>query len=129
MCKGVVGREEVAKVGPAGKDAPLPSIKDVRAAIPKHCFQRSLVKSLFFVARQTVFAGVVGYAAYKFLPTELSVLNSVFWVVYALVQGTILTGHWVQAHECGHYAFSDFSLANDLVGFVLHSALLVPYFR
>jgi omega-6 fatty acid desaturase (delta-12 desaturase) len=42
--------------------------------------------------------------------------------------GTILTGHWVLAHECGHGAFSSSQTLNDIVGFVLHQALLVPYF-
>jgi len=39
-----------------------------------------------------------------------------------------LDGHWVVAHECGHGAFSDNRFVQDLVGYVLHSALLVPYF-
>ena len=32
------------------------------------------------------------------------------------------------AHECGHGAFSSHEWVNDLVGFVCHSYLLVPYF-
>ena len=32
------------------------------------------------------------------------------------------------AHECGHNAFSDNKLLQNTVGYVLHSALLVPYF-
>ena len=39
-----------------------------------------------------------------------------------------MTGLWVIAHECGHGAFSDSLLLNDIVGFILHAALLVPYF-
>jgi len=31
-------------------------------------------------------------------------------------------------HECGHGAFSEKQWANDLLGFVLHTTLLVPYF-
>ncbi|KAK9390075.1 hypothetical protein V1515DRAFT_584174 [Lipomyces mesembrius] len=34
---------------------------------------------------------------------------------------------WVLAHECGHGAFFPFKLANDVVGWFLHSALFVPY--
>ena len=37
-------------------------------------------------------------------------------------------GLWVLAHECGHGAFSDNRRLQDAVGYVLHSALLVPYF-
>lgn len=38
-----------------------------------------------------------------------------------------MTGVWVIAHECGHQAFSESETINNLVGLVLHSALLVPY--
>ena len=34
----------------------------------------------------------------------------------------------VVAHECGHGAFSNNLLVQDTVGYILHSALLVPYF-
>jgi omega-6 fatty acid desaturase (delta-12 desaturase) len=39
-----------------------------------------------------------------------------------------MTGLWVIAHECGHGGFSDSTLVNDIVGWVVHSGLLVPYF-
>lgn len=78
------------------------------------------------------------------------------WLCYAAVTGTVAMGLWVLAHECGHGAFSDnrllqasssasevalmpfsflrsdgllaHSLLQDAVGYVVHSALLVPYF-
>ncbi|EER10926.1 conserved hypothetical protein, partial [Perkinsus marinus ATCC 50983] len=50
------------------------------------------------------------------------------WCVYIFWQGVFFTGIWVMGHECGHGAFSPYPLVNDCVGFVLHSALLVPYF-
>jgi fatty acid desaturase len=42
--------------------------------------------------------------------------------------GCVMTGLWVIAHECGHGGFSDSTLVNDVVGWVVHSSLLVPYF-
>ncbi|PKI61069.1 hypothetical protein CRG98_018514 [Punica granatum] len=50
------------------------------------------------------------------------------WPVYWLLEGCITTGIRVVAHDCGHQAFSDYAWVNDVVGFILHSALLVPYF-
>jgi len=50
------------------------------------------------------------------------------WLAYGAVAGTVWTGMWVVAHECGHGAFSDNRFIQDLVGYILHSALLVPYF-
>ncbi len=38
-----------------------------------------------------------------------------------------MTGVWVLAHECGHQAFSASEFANNLVGTICHSLLLVPY--
>lgn len=36
-------------------------------------------------------------------------------------------GLWVIAHECGHQGFSESKTINNAVGWVLHSALGVPY--
>ena len=57
--------------------------------------------------------------------------------IYSIVMGTVMLGPWVLGHECGHGAFAPHKPSvkiagksldmNDLVGFVLHSALLVPY--
>merc|ERR1712137_427675 len=38
-----------------------------------------------------------------------------------------MTGVWVIAHECGHQSFSTSKDLNNAVGWVIHSALLVPY--
>ncbi|MGC6483986.1 MAG: fatty acid desaturase [Synechococcus sp.] len=37
-------------------------------------------------------------------------------------------GCWVLAHECGHNAFHPNRRIEGVVGFLLHSALLVPYY-
>mmetsp|Transcript_6130 Transcript_6130/g.15576 ORF Transcript_6130/g.15576 Transcript_6130/m.15576 type:complete len:313 (+) Transcript_6130:579-1517(+) len=50
------------------------------------------------------------------------------WALYAAVTGTVATGCWVVAHECGHGAFSENRILQDTVGYILHSLLLVPYF-
>ena len=69
--------------------------------------------------------GVLALAA-KFLPLTMAFLPA--WMAYWYVAGTIWTGAWVVAHECGHGAFSDNRLLQDTVGYILHTALLVPYF-
>jgi len=40
----------------------------------------------------------------------------------------VMTGLWVLGHECGHGGFADSALINDVVGLVVHSFLLVPFF-
>jgi fatty acid desaturase len=50
------------------------------------------------------------------------------WLLYGVVTGTVAGGCWVIAHECGHHAFHPNRRVEALVGFVLHSLLLVPYY-
>jgi len=112
----------------------LPSKGAIKASIPKECFERSAVHSLYFVARDTAMAVALVYATSQALTTDIPTnLQDGFvwflgWNFYAFWMGTILTGHWVLAHECGHGAFSDSQTFNDIVGYILHQALLVPYF-
>lgn len=68
----------------------------------------------------------VGVLAHYVIPLEWWALP--IWVLYACVNGTIATGLWVLGHECGHKAFSNSDLKNDLLGYILHTPLLVPYF-
>ncbi|KAG6850284.1 hypothetical protein H0H93_015541 [Arthromyces matolae] len=49
------------------------------------------------------------------------------WSLYGFFTGLFATGLWVVAHECGHQAFSESKFINNTVGWVLHSALGVPY--
>lgn len=49
------------------------------------------------------------------------------YIAYSIAAGFFGTGVWVIAHECGHQGFSSSKTINNTVGWVLHSALLVPY--
>ncbi|KAK4100444.1 delta-12 acyl-CoA desaturase [Parathielavia hyrcaniae] len=107
------------------------TIKDIRDAIPKHCFERSYVRSLGYVARDMVLLATTFFLWNKFVTPEYvpsQPLRVVLWGVYTFLQGLFGTGLWVLAHECGHGAFSPSQKVNNFVGWVLHSALLVPYF-
>jgi omega-6 fatty acid desaturase (delta-12 desaturase) len=116
--------------------APLPTKGQIKAVIPKECFIRSYFWSMFYLARGLVMAAGFAYATSLVLSTDLpSLMDPVAmltwatgWSVYAFWMGTIMTGPWVLAHECGHGAFSDSQTFNDVVGFIVHQALLVPYF-
>ncbi|MCA9122136.1 MAG: fatty acid desaturase [Planctomycetales bacterium] len=106
--------------------ASLPTKQQVLSAIPEDCFERSLLKSsLYLVASLTITLGA-GVAAYVNIPMTWVWLPA--WIGYAAFTGTAATGCWVVAHECGHRAFARQNWLQDIVGFTLHSALLVPYF-
>lgn len=107
------------------------TIKDIRDAIPKHCFERSAVRSMGYVFRDIVYLGTTFYLWNTYVTPEFIPSQPVrvgLWAVYTVLQGLFATGLWVLAHECGHGAFSPSQSFNNLVGWVLHSALLVPYF-
>ena len=118
------------------------SLRDLLSAIPRHCFERSAVHSFSYVAMDLVQAAALALGAHwidQQLPS-LDFSNAYFsneamqaglrfalWSLYGLLQGMVFTGLWVIAHECGHQAFSSSTALNDTVGWVLHSALFVPY--
>ena len=107
------------------------TIKDIRDAIPKHCFERSAVRSMGYVFRDMIYLAITfylwnTYVTPEFVPSKPA--RAALWAVYTVLQGLFGTGLWVLAHECGHGAFSPSQTFNNLIGWILHSALLVPYF-
>jgi len=134
-----VGGEEVwrSPYNPLDKNAPpLPTKGEIKAVIPEECFQRSYVKSMLYLFRDLTIAAAFAYATSLVLSTDVPSLDeplkvlgwAVGWTLYGFWMGTIMTGPWVLAHECGHGAFSPSQSFNDVVGFVVHQSLLVPYF-
>lgn len=109
-------------------EAPDFAMKDILDAIPADCYERSLVKSFGYLFRDLFFVALFGYVAvsYIHLIPNFSV-RCLAWFAYSVINGLFGTGCWVLAHECGHGAFSDYKSVNDTVGWLVHSALLVPY--
>jgi hypothetical protein len=107
----------------------IPAFATLKKVVPKECFKADNFKSFGYLsvsmagtALCTVLgiqlAGAIGLSAWT-IPV---------WAAYSAVTGTVAMGLWVLAHECGHGAFSPKRDVNDLVGFILHSLLLVPYY-
>uniref|UniRef100_A0A803QNZ7 Uncharacterized protein n=1 Tax=Cannabis sativa TaxID=3483 RepID=A0A803QNZ7_CANSA len=104
------------------------TLGEIKKAIPTHCFQRSVVRSFSYVVYDLTIAAILYYIATRYIPLLPHPLSYLAWPIYGFIQGCVLTGVWVIAHECGHHAFSDHQWLDDTVGLVLHSFLLVPYF-
>ncbi|URE32191.1 omega-6 fatty acid desaturase, endoplasmic reticulum isozyme [Musa troglodytarum] len=109
-------------------EKPAFTLGQIKKAIPPHCFERSILHSFSYLVHDLLFAALFLYFAVSVMPKLPSGLALAAWPLYWVLQGCILSGVWVIAHECGHHAFSDYSILDDVVGLVLHSALLVPYF-
>ncbi|KAF9809616.1 hypothetical protein IEO21_07343 [Rhodonia placenta] len=115
------------------------TIKDLLSAIPAHCYKRSALRSLSYVAYDLFLVACI-YKLAVFLDARITPeyvsLSSPYlytfarvalWSLYGFANGLVGTGLWVLAHECGHQAFSESKALNNAVGWVLHSALGVPY--
>ncbi|XBH64037.1 hypothetical protein VPH35_117889 [Triticum aestivum] len=123
---GRAGAGEIFQRAPT--DKPAFTLAQIKKAIPPHCFQRSVIKSFSYVVYDLVIIASLLYAALVWIPALPAMQQLGAWPLYWAAQGCVMTGVWVLAHECGHHAFSDYLLLDNILGLVLHSCLLVPYF-
>jgi hypothetical protein len=89
-----------------GWEIPDFSIKEIRDAIPAHCFERDTLRSFSHVAYDLSIIAALGYAATFIDQIPYSWIRVLLWPAYWIAQGIVATGVWVIAHECGHQAFS-----------------------
>ncbi|KAJ7123131.1 linoleoyl phosphatidylcholine delta-12 acetylenase [Mycena epipterygia] len=115
------------------------TLNEIKRNIPAHLFEPTTSRSLWYLLRDILLA-----AAFFSLGTQIDVTFDVLqpglpksavlcarwvcWLTYWWFQGLAFTGLWVIGHECGHGAFSKNRRLCDAIGFVLHTALLTPYF-
>ena len=116
---------QLLPVTEAGRSTIYPSKAELLNALPAELTKFNPYKawgSLVMSASLSIGAVCVGTT----IPLTLAALP--LWILYGAVTGTIAMGCWVLAHECGHNAFHPNRRVEGVVGFVLHSALLVPYY-
>lgn len=110
---------------------PTYTIKEVYDAIPKHCFERNLIKGVSYVV-QDIIGLAVTFLLFNTFATPQYVhsygARVALWSLYTFIQGIWGLGIWVLAHECGHHAMSTSKVFDDTLGLLLHTSLLVPYF-
>lgn len=118
------------------KNRAFPTMAELKAVVPKHCFERSFLAGFFYIIRDVLlcaaffylFRDVLGYS------TDLPATAAEYpawiaaWLFYGLIEGGAWSGLWVIGHECGHHAFSEYKWLDDAVGWVVHSAMLMPFF-
>lgn len=113
---------------PLPLDKPPVTFTELQKKLPKHLFKRSMIRSFGHLFMDFALIAAIGYAAtYISHPAVPVWARVLLWAAYIFIQGTVFTGVWVLAHECGHQAFSESEFVNNSVGLVCHSALLVPY--
>ncbi|KAL5115831.1 hypothetical protein ACEQ8H_006326 [Pleosporales sp. CAS-2024a] len=125
----ITARKAPVMMATTSTSAQLPDVKTLRDAIPAHCFERSLVRSVGYVVRDLVALSALFYSAVQLANANLPVvLSAPLWTLYSFVTGLFFTGLWILAHECGHDSFSPYLNVNATMGWFLHSMLLVPFF-
>ena len=82
------------------------TIKEIRDAIPSHCFRRDTFRSFTYVIHDFAIIAVLGYLATFIDQLHSPTLRLLLWSLYWTAQGIVGTGVWVIGHECGHQAFS-----------------------
>ncbi|GMR60504.1 hypothetical protein PMAYCL1PPCAC_30699 [Pristionchus mayeri] len=102
--------------------AKLPSLDEIRSAIPKECFEKSLSTSIAYMLWDFALMAFL----YKIEPVfEIAGYpGMIFW--YFLV-GMIGFSIFVVGHDCGHGTFSPYTWVNDIFGHVCHGVLFAPY--
>lgn len=73
------------------------TLKEIRDRIPAHCFQRSTLKSLSYVAIDlSMITGLVYFASNIYLMPEI--VQPFAWVFYWVFQAFVGVGIWILAH-------------------------------
>nr|BAL02933.1 delta-12 fatty acid desaturase [Pholiota nameko] len=117
------------------------TLAEVHAVIPKHLHQKNTLKALSYAVRDIVCAVIVYKLGWMIDSFANSLVNNYgvsslvgsfvkwgLWALYWHWQGVILAGWWCLAHEAGHGSLSNSSWVNHVVGFSLHTFILVPYY-
>lgn len=106
----------------------VPSIIEIKRAIPKYCFESQLHLSLYYMTKDLVLIMMLyaGMLAVERLP--YTVLYAIYLPIYCMLQGTLFWSIFVLGHECGHNSFSSYPVLNDILGNLLHTIICVPYY-
>ncbi|KAI9261511.1 delta-12 fatty acid desaturase [Phascolomyces articulosus] len=108
-------------------DIPNFTMKEIREAIPAHCFHRDTFRPFTYLFHDLFIMGTLVYGASYIHTIPSAAIRIALWPLYWFAQGTVAVGLWFIAHECNHLAFSSSKIISHSVGLIVHSALLVPY--
>jgi omega-3 fatty acid desaturase (delta-15 desaturase) len=108
----------------------LPSVIEIKKALPGHCFKSSVARSMYYAGKDVVQVVAV-WAALAYLTSVIDwvPLKAALILLYWAAQGTFFFSLFVLGHDCGHSSFSNYPLLNDIVGTISHAFLIVPYYQ
>jgi omega-3 fatty acid desaturase (delta-15 desaturase) len=106
----------------------LPSIVEIKKAIPQSCFEPNTTLSIYYMVKDFALVALFYFIVqwtWEALPlaTQL-VITPLYW----LLQGTMFTALFVAGHDAGHGSFSNSEVLNTICGNISHSFLFCPYY-
>ncbi|KAK0198431.1 fatty acid desaturase-domain-containing protein [Armillaria mellea] len=123
---------------------PTVTLKEIHDAVPKHLLKGNPVLATLYVLRDVSFTLLLFKLASHIDDIEACIsspalgilIRSSLWLGYWWVQGLVWAGIFclgsradgVKGHDAGHGTLYRSTKMNNLVGFVLHTALLIPYY-
>ncbi|CAF3361808.1 unnamed protein product [Rotaria sp. Silwood1] len=104
----------------------LPTLSDIKLKLPSHCFRPTVRQSMSYVAKDIIYVTLTFIIMYQI--HTLFKYGFLFFPIYWCIQGTLYTSLFVLGHDCGHGSFSSYQLLNDIMGTLLHTWILAPYY-
>lgn len=108
-------------------------LNDLRKCIPAEAFEKSLLRSIWFMLFDYAIWFGLTYAMWNLCNSPLwetlplwqkAIPTFFFWNI----SGFFMWGIFVVGHDCGHGTFSNFEMVNDILGHIMHGSILVPYY-
>ncbi|KAK0506111.1 fatty acid desaturase-domain-containing protein [Armillaria luteobubalina] len=115
---------------------PTVTLKEIHDAVPKHLLKGNPVLATLYVLRDISFTLLLFKLASRIPDVEACIpspalgvlVRSSLWLAYWWVQGLVWAGIFCLGHDAGHGTLYRSTKINNLIGFVLHTALLIPYY-
>ncbi|UJR23323.1 hypothetical protein I4U23_026337 [Adineta vaga] len=104
----------------------LPTLSEIKVKVPAHCFRPTVRQSMSYVVKDLIYVALTFFVMYQ-IQTRLK-YGFLLFPIYWYIQGTLYTSLFVLGHDCGHGSFSFYPLLNDIVGTILHTWILAPYY-
>ncbi|KIJ38494.1 hypothetical protein M422DRAFT_33273 [Sphaerobolus stellatus SS14] len=118
---------------------PTFTLKELKDAVPKEAFGRNTFKGVYYIIRHLTIAGIFFWLA-SHIDTVTALLNSKeypalsklsywgLWMTYWFFQSLSGGAFWTLGHEAGHGTLSPYPWVNNLLGFGIHTIIMVPYY-
>lgn len=97
------------------------SLSALRSAIPSECFEKNLLRSLFYMISDLAILSTA-FLVYPHVSGYFQLL--MYWNFYGFFAWAL----FVVGHDCGHSSFSPYPIVNDICGHICHGLILVPYY-